>query len=298
MPVSPGGDTGAGGPTAERFQDAFDEWVATWLVGRAWEGSTKVWVTPVRDEVASPAEGLSGFQHEWHYLVVGNQGESVGQQMSLELASNDVLAGIATELALPGVASINSIKRIVQFAGIIIGVVAGEPLLAKACLKWLAHDLLVEAVSKEIGDFLDFLTSTLELAGTRERDLKDPEVEREISRQVDELKEQLETERQCQEEGVEFDSLGSTTAPSDGRDEEESPPLYGDPGRGSSDASNYHPTELPCMGTNTAAGPGLHGSDESDYRAEVPPPLDSEIVAGWGLDGSDESTNKDDRSHD
>lgn len=85
---------------------------------------------------------------------------------------------------MPGVASINAIKRIVQFTGIIIGVVAGDPLLAEACLKWLAHDILVEAVSKEIGDFF---------TSTRERDLKDPEVEREISGQIEELKERLET---------------------------------------------------------------------------------------------------------
>lgn len=197
MPVSPGGDTGAGGTASERSQDAFDKWVAKWLVDRAWEGSTKVWVTPVCDAVESLAEGLSGFQHEWHYLVLGNQGESVDQQMSLELASNDVLAGIATELPLPGVASINAIKRIVQFTGIIIGVVAGEPLLAKACLKWLAHDCLAEVVSKEIENFL---RSTLELAGTRERDLKDLEVEREISRQIEELKKLLENERRHRQE--------------------------------------------------------------------------------------------------
>jgi hypothetical protein len=181
-------ESGEGHDAEDRLLDAFDEAAAKKLMDCTWERSTKVWVTPVCDGVASIVDGLSGLQHQWHDLVLGEPTRSLSEQMNLEAPSGDVLASVAAELALPGDPSFKAIKRMVQFTGIFVGVVGGQPLLANACLKSLVHDLVAEAISKAIGDVI---RNALEPTRTREHDLEVPEVRSQHTRQIEELKREI-----------------------------------------------------------------------------------------------------------
>jgi hypothetical protein len=163
MPLD--GKPGKDHSTARDLQDAFDGYVAKKLVAPTWERYTQVWVTPVCKNVAAATEQLSSLRDQWHNLVLGEPVQSIGTWVNLDSASVDVLTGIATELPLPGDPLIKDIKRLLQCAGIIIGVVAGHPLLVNACVKSLVHDLIFQAVRDVIQDAIE---NALNQAGVQE----------------------------------------------------------------------------------------------------------------------------------
>lgn len=177
---SPNGESGDSDPFAERVRDAFDDYVAKRLVDPAWEKSVEGWVTPVCEDMASAAESLSGLHDQWHQLILGEPIQS--------LTGLTPLADIAAEVALPGDTLLANTKLLIEGIGIGIGLMAGHPLLVNACLKSFTHDAVVKVVSKGIGDFL---TNTLDPAGTRECELNDREVRSELERQIKKPQEQV-----------------------------------------------------------------------------------------------------------
>jgi hypothetical protein len=159
---------GKGHSSEHDLQEAFDDYVAKKLVDPSWKRSTQVWVTPVCENMASAAEKLSGFHDEYHNLVLGGPVHSIGGLLSPDPASVDVVAGIAEELPLPGDPIFKGAKRLLQYAGILIGAASGHPLLVNACVKSLLKDYLVDTVRDVIGSFVNAIGDTLNHAGKRE----------------------------------------------------------------------------------------------------------------------------------
>lgn len=185
-----------GSPEAiDRLLDAFDDAVTKKLMAGNWDRTTKLWVTPVCDGIASAAEGLSGLQDQWQDLILGKPVRSVSEHINLNPASGEALACVATELQLPGDTSVKAIKRMVQFTGIFIGVATGQPLLANACLKSLIHDLVAETISRAIGGVIQ---NILQPVGTREHNLQTPEIRDQHMRQLEELKREVGHQRQME----------------------------------------------------------------------------------------------------
>lgn len=145
---------GEGGSVAERLEEALDAWVAKGLVEPGWRWSAEIWVTPVCGGVASIAEGLGAVQEQWHEVTLGVPIRSASGLMGLDPALGNVLACIASEIALPGDRWIKGVKRTVQWGGIVIGMTAGHPLVLNACAKSLIHDLVIEQASKQFGKLL------------------------------------------------------------------------------------------------------------------------------------------------
>ena len=57
---------------------------------------------------------------------------------------------VASAVQLPGDAVVHSIVRLVQFAGVLVGVATGNPLLANASVKSLAHDALTDVATRAV----------------------------------------------------------------------------------------------------------------------------------------------------
>ncbi len=232
----PGTEGGRAGDTREHyFQDAFDDYVAKKLVGPAWKKSSEVWVTPVCEDMASVADRISDVHDQWHDLILGKPVQYVAGQTPL--------TDIATELPLLGDTWFAGIKRLVQISGILFGLTSGQPLLVNACLKSLAHDVLLKVVSKEIGYLL---TDTLEPAGSRERDLGTPKAKDERARQTTQLTELLGITRQDQRKSEE--SMSDETK---------------DPG---GDYGNYGQQTNPDLDDPIVGGQGIHSDPDDDSR--------------------------------
>jgi hypothetical protein len=176
LPTSPTGESDESDSVTERLKDAFDDYVANKLVGPTWKKSSEVWFTPVCEDMAAVAERIGGLRDQWHDLILGKPVQY--------LAGPTPLSDIAPELPLPGDLLFTGIKRLVQFTGIFVGLATGQPLLTNACLKSYVHDVVREAVSDTIGDFL---SNTLEPAG----DLRTTPTKAELKQQTTELKEAL-----------------------------------------------------------------------------------------------------------
>jgi hypothetical protein len=150
------------------LQEAIDDYVAKKLVDPTWKRSTQVWVTPVCENMASAAEKLSGIHDQYHNLVLGEPVQSIGELLRPDSGSVDVAAGIVEELPLPGDTIFKGAKRLLQYAGILIGAASGHPLLVNACVKSLLKDYLVDAVRDVIGNAANTIGDTLNQVGGRE----------------------------------------------------------------------------------------------------------------------------------
>lgn len=170
---SSGGAPGEGGSATERLMDACDDYMAKRLVGPAWKKTSEVWVTPVCENVADLAERISGLRDQFHELVLGKPVQYLG--------GPPPLANIAAELVLPGDTFFLGLKRVMQIGGILVGFLSGQPLLVNACVKSLAHDVLVTAVSRGISALL---SNDLEPMGTCERDVKPNRIKDKFAQQT------------------------------------------------------------------------------------------------------------------
>lgn len=152
IPEPPGGESGARRSAAQGIEGVCGRYVAEKIADPAWKKSTESWVTPVCDNVASVADVVGGLKEQWHDIALGEPIHKLGAQLGLPNLGD--AAGLVRLTPLPGDTSFKFGKRLVQYTGIVIGVMAGQPLLANACMKSLAHDVVIKAVSETIGHFL------------------------------------------------------------------------------------------------------------------------------------------------
>jgi len=146
LPKSPTGGSRESELVTERLQDATDDYVAKRLMDPAWEKFAKGWATPVCENMASAAETISGLRDQLHQLVLGNPIK--------KLTGLKPLASIGAEIALPGDELFRTTKLLIEGAGIVVGLLAHQPLLVNACLKSFTHDAALHAVSKGVGGLL------------------------------------------------------------------------------------------------------------------------------------------------
>lgn len=147
----------------EKLNDACDDYVAKRIMDPAWAKFSQVWATPICEGLASAAETVSGLHDQLHELVLGSPIE--------ELTGFKPLASIGAEVALPGDGLFRTAKLLIEGAGIVMGLLAHQPLLLNACLKSFTHDAALHALSKGVGNLL---ADTCSPGRTRQQKITSP----------------------------------------------------------------------------------------------------------------------------
>jgi hypothetical protein len=115
---------------------------------------TEFWQTPVSRDYDQLAQWISIRAVRYHELVLGTPVEVVATRLSVAQIAAKGLRAVAAELTLPADSSIRTVTRLIRFTGVVVGLGTGQPLLANACLKSLAHDWLSHQVSHAIAEVL------------------------------------------------------------------------------------------------------------------------------------------------
>jgi hypothetical protein len=85
-----------------------------------------------------------------------------------------VLGGVAGAVELPADRPLDTVARIIQVGGIVVGVMSGHPVLVSACFKSLVHDKSIGALRAGI----ERTFGTPDASLTRERTATDPAADR------------------------------------------------------------------------------------------------------------------------
>ncbi|MGH3700639.1 MAG: hypothetical protein ACRDQY_14440 [Pseudonocardiaceae bacterium] len=167
-------------PLTAQEPGPFEKAAADSIVDPVWERVQESWwVTPDYQGLADGAKWITGVETGWHDLVLGKPAERVALGAGFSPASADVMGVIAAKIVLPGDNTFKDVRRLVQFAGIALGVASGAAPLANACISSLAHDLLAELTAKA---FREAIAHVLEPVRSVERPIPAREMEPEGAR--------------------------------------------------------------------------------------------------------------------
>jgi tetratricopeptide (TPR) repeat protein len=132
------------------LEEAFYDALSERLVDDVWPTVSEYWITPVSADIADVADrlaGMDGLQDQWHDLFLGTPVREIGEGIGLTRAPLGVVEATAGELPLPGDRAVRGVKHVLQFTGVVVGLVTGNPLLANACVKSFAYDVARRAVA-------------------------------------------------------------------------------------------------------------------------------------------------------
>jgi predicted nucleic acid-binding Zn-ribbon protein len=115
---------------------------------------TEFWQTPVSRDFDQFAQWISLCAVCYHELVLGMPVKVVATRLSVPQIAAKGLSAVAAELTLPADSSMWTVTRLIRFTGVAVGFDTGQPVLANACLKSLAHDWLSHQVSHAIAKVL------------------------------------------------------------------------------------------------------------------------------------------------
>lgn len=136
----------AEGRLRAEIDGAVAEYSAQAIGQPAWKVVSQRWVAMSWADINAAAGAVIDFQVDLHHLVLGEPVPELGTWIGLPGPVTGALAGIAEAAAVPGDREPNAVVRIIQIGGIVLGALAGHPLLASACFTSLVHDESIRAV--------------------------------------------------------------------------------------------------------------------------------------------------------
>ena len=119
--------------------DGFYGYLANTVVDPAWAWATAQWMTTDPARFGSFARAVGTLQGAAGESLLGDPIGMIGS--SLGLPDPSLLEGIGSQIPIPGLdTTLGEIKLFFEVAGVIIGVLTANPVLACACSKLLVHD--------------------------------------------------------------------------------------------------------------------------------------------------------------
>ena len=119
--------------------DGFYGYLANTVVDPAWAWATAEWMTTDPARFGSFAQAVGTLQGAAGESLLGDPIGMIGSRLGLPDPS--LLEGIGSQIPIPGLdTKLGEIKLFFEVAGVIIGVLTANPVLACACSKLLVHD--------------------------------------------------------------------------------------------------------------------------------------------------------------
>ncbi|MEW9529456.1 hypothetical protein [Microbispora sp. NPDC049125] len=131
--------------------DAIATQLASGTVGSVWSVATSDWHVIDAGSFDAGAQVIAALKSGLHERT-GNLVEAGAGLLGAPGFAADAAEWIAVGVALPGDSLLRRVKRTLQLCGFVVGMIAGNPALAIACVKSYTRDKLVDAVRAAIKD--------------------------------------------------------------------------------------------------------------------------------------------------
>jgi len=133
--------------------DGVSEYIANGLEADVLQRVFACWQAPDLAELARAAEAVGGLESELHTILAG---EPAAKMLAdLGIPASDLLSSLLEAMPIKIIdQQLGDMKRGIEIAGIAIGIISGNPLMAIACFKALIHDLIHDIIVSVIKSFL------------------------------------------------------------------------------------------------------------------------------------------------
>ena len=152
------------------IEAAASQYAAQAIGDPLWKTVSERWAADGSAGIDAAAGTVTDFDAYVHNLLLGRPVRQISFELGLPGPIPAVLGGVAGAVELPADRPLDTVARVIQVGGIVVGVMSGHPVLVSACFKSLVHDKFIGALRAGI----ERTFSTPDASLMRERTATDP----------------------------------------------------------------------------------------------------------------------------